>query len=1308
MAEQQDIKGMGNPSMNTEDTPQYVYQEGDIISAYNMRFTGTAEQEAGNGTNIESSQLITISAPDGINKGIGGGSFEEVGEVAFARYNSAGNNQIVLYDKATETEQVIFEDITDTGGATLLPLDPQKYLKFLLINKTYMVWVASNLEVGYTNLNTLKSGGYGTVLWEDLSLIKPQCLIPITGTYISDSGRASNFLKSKLFQFNVQYVNADFNYSAWSTWSKRIIPAEESTPTVGTDVTANNGIVLNVNIGSIRAQTINVAARYGTFIFNIVRSVDRAYVLDLPNTSVDVSNQIYEAYDPGTNIYSFVFYNEDVTIPVDVKETDLAYDNIWPANAISIINGNIIATGDFVQGYPRPTTAVTVLASGYNPNINVPGNISMDPLYVGNKGTTIFIFGPIFKSKTTVQFGGSPATNDILNITLFDTTNAANTVQYAYTVPSGQNGNLLAVITSFTATIPGASFVTNDAGATYVITIIADYKFKLQSASVTLYNAGVTVSRSIHTFLDNSSYQAAIRYYDRAGRYLPLCTDNTYIFQTPSYAQVNGNAIEFNWTINTPEAPEGAVTYQWEFTKNNTVTEGALLDVLASPINYIGTWDAHANTPTLVANTGTVGDTYQVSTPSIPTDYRNLGDGARDFKTGDYVVYNGKSWDVVDKTFADLTTGGNILALKINPLQLFNDKYTNAGVDPVLSYDFSVNDRCTLHYYIDGGVNNFINNPCVDLGVLGYDPGSQIVKLEKSATFDESDIAGKNVFIRLYSPKQQTESASATQNTTVWYEVGEMYTITNGLHDTLSGTITEGDVYFKTRQYAGAIDPNAAYEVLATDFNFSDFYPSAFSSYGRPGTYLDQFEQTERKASIAISQNFILGSRNNGLNRFYPQDVYGEGDGQCSSSYGAIGVLWQRGDVLLAIQEQNIFYIPVNIAWTQISAGQNTESISEKLLNNGRYESNGIGIGLAKESFCFNENDAWMVDPHRGEVFELTVGGISSINYKMDKYLKRVLQLAYSQGKKIVLFYNRYYKELMICIETDGGILTLFPFNTDEWNVFEPYTVGLGDILSESNGAHCTVSYNGATGDATYTPTTDYVGGDTAAFSYTSPDGPVSKNNCLTWIAGDTTVDPFAFIDRTGQPLSTLIPSNTISVSGINIAVPISIVGGNYAINGGSFVNTPGTVVNGDTVQVEVLSSASNSTTTTTTLTISGTSAPFNVTTTTADHFTVSAQYGYTIVSVVATTATGIPGSLASISVPPGSSLSVPYTAIGAGGIDVTISGSPAIPGHIKIDVDKNGVNASTIPAPMSSTYGLTIPNATSPGDDILISIDSF
>ncbi len=1312
MAQKQNITFLAGVGMNSEDTPQSVAAERDILRAYNMRFSGSAEQEANNGSNIESSQLITISTPDGINKGIGGGSFEDVGYVAFARYNSAGNNQIVLYNKSTQTEQVIFEDITDTDGEVLFPLDPQKYLKFLLINKTFMVWVASNLEVGYTNLNTLKSGGYGTVLWEDLSLLKPQCLIPITGYYISDPGRASNFLKNKLFQFTPQYTNADYNYSAWGTWSKRIIPPEESTPTVGTDVTANNGIILGINIGSIRAKTINIAARYGTFIFNIIRSVERAYVIALPNTTIDISNQIYEAYDPGTNIYSFVFYNEDVTIPVTPTETDLAYDNIWPANAIEKINGNIIGIADFVQGYPRPTTAVTVQGVGYNPNITVPLNISLDPLFAGQATTTIINpFSP--KSKTTVVFGGTPATNDVLTIVLKDSRDASAFLNYAYTVPAGQDGDLAAVIASFTASIPNASYATTDGGVTYTITIIADFQISIQSAYVTLYNAGVTVSRSIHSFLDNSSYQGAIRYYDRGGRYFPLCTDNTYIFQTPSYAQVNGNAIQFSWQINTPVAPVGAVSYQWMFTRNNTVTTGALLDVLASPINYLGVWDAHGNAPALAPNIGTVGDTRQITTPSIPTDYRNLGNGVTEFKTGDYVVYNGKSWDIVDKTFADLTTGGNVLALKIDPLRLFNDKYTNAGANTVLSYSFSENDRCTLHYYIDGSADVYINNPCVDLGVLGYDPGSNLVKVEKSATFDEADIAGKNVFIRLYSPKQQDQAASSTQNTTVWFEVGERFSITDGLHDTLSGIITDGDVYYKTRQYSGAIDPNTPYEVLATDFNFSDFYPSEFTSYGRPGTYLDQFEQTERKASIAVSQNFILGSRNNGLTRFYPQDVYGEGDGQTSSSFGAIGVLWQRGDVLLALQEGNIFYIPVNIAWTQLNDQLTGQSISEKLLNNGRYETNGIGNGLAKEAFCFNENDGWMLDPHRGEIFELSVGGVNSINGKMDKYLKRVLQLAYSQGKKIVLFYNRYYKELMVCIETDGGVLILFPFNTTDWNPFEPYTVTPADILLTEDGAHCTVSYDSMTGLGTYTPTTDYVGSDVAIIDVDTPDGQLNKHVCLLWTAGTDAVNPFSFAPRTGQPVSTLILSNTIGVSGNTIPAAISITGDpgfSYSINGGAFTAAPGTVNAGDIVQAQVTSSASNLTDTSCTLIIDGQAATFTVTTQAGagvNNFTVSAQYGYTFDSVVNNTSTGVPAGLASISVTPGNSLAEAYTAITAGSIDIGISGSPSIPGHIKISLYYLGVLSDDIPAPMPGSYSLNIPAGTDP-DAYLIAIDSY
>jgi hypothetical protein len=224
-------------------------------------------------------------------------------------------------------------------------------------------------------------------------------------------------------------------------------------------------------------------------------------------------------------------------------------------------------------------------------------------------------------------------------------------------------------------------------------------------------------------------------------------------------------------------------------------------------LDYKGSWDAKTNMPALTVGTGTVGDTYQITTPSDsndPTHYTNLGNGAN-YPTGDYIVYNGQSYDVLPKSFGDLTTTGNILAFSLSPLNLFNSEYSTQGVSTILDYQYSVGDRCTLHYYLDGSGNKmFINNPCVNLSVFGFDTGTYILKVEKSATFDASVLAGTNTFLRLYTPAPQTQAASATESETVWYEIGERITITNGQFDTTSGTLYDGGAYYKTRQFADA------------------------------------------------------------------------------------------------------------------------------------------------------------------------------------------------------------------------------------------------------------------------------------------------------------------------------------------------------------------------------------------------------------------------------------------------------------------------------------------------------------------------
>jgi hypothetical protein len=110
--------------------------------------------------------------------------------------------------------------------------------------------------------------------------------------------------------------------------------------------------------------------------------------------------------------------------------------------------------------------------------------------------------------------------------------------------------------------------------------------------------------------------------------------------------------------------------------------------------------------------------------------------------------------------------------------------------------------------------------------------------------------------------------------------------------------------------------------------------------------------------------------------------------------------------------------------------------------------------------------------------------------------------------------------------------------------------------------------------------------------------GGVSDTFTITTLAAtDATPDAFSFTDVTGAPLSTVVESNTITVTGIDIASTMTITGGEYSKNGGAYASTSTTVVATNTVKVRGTSSALNSTAVNVTLTIGGVSDTFTITT---------------------------------------------------------------------------------------------------------------
>ena len=94
-----------------------------------------------------------------------------------------------------------------------------------------------------------------------------------------------------------------------------------------------------------------------------------------------------------------------------------------------------------------------------------------------------------------------------------------------------------------------------------------------------------------------------------------------------------------------------------------------------------------------------------------------------------------------------------------------------------------------------------------------------------------------------------------------------------------------------------------------------------------------------------------------------------------------------------------------------------------------------------------------------------------------------------------------------------------------------------------------------------------------------------------------TAPSPFSFAKPPSQSANTLVTSNTITITGNTAPAPVVISGGSYSINGAAFTNAPGTITAGQTIAVQLMSSAVPGGTSSLTITIGGVQGTFAVTT---------------------------------------------------------------------------------------------------------------
>ncbi|MET0357271.1 MAG: hypothetical protein ABW044_10860, partial [Cellvibrio sp.] len=95
-----------------------------------------------------------------------------------------------------------------------------------------------------------------------------------------------------------------------------------------------------------------------------------------------------------------------------------------------------------------------------------------------------------------------------------------------------------------------------------------------------------------------------------------------------------------------------------------------------------------------------------------------------------------------------------------------------------------------------------------------------------------------------------------------------------------------------------------------------------------------------------------------------------------------------------------------------------------------------------------------------------------------------------------------------------------------------------------------------------------------------------AQSSSSSSVADDSTPVDFSFTTQTDVELNTWVISNTVIISDINVAIPITIVGGEYSVNGSAFTTSAGTISNNQTLSVRVKSSENEALQATATITL--------------------------------------------------------------------------------------------------------------------------
>lgn len=230
----------------------------------------------------------------------------------------------------------------------------------------------------------------------------------------------------------------------------------------------------------------------------------------------------------------------------------------------------------------------------------------------------------------------------------------------------------------------------------------------LQVAQMQLVNAGITASKPLKLDADKKLTSGDINLESEVTGNLPYSAMNIAdgdltIAKTSGLQTALDNKLETSL--------KGAANGLAELDSGGKVPVTQLPN---SIMEYLGTWAASTNTPTLADGTGNAGDVY-IASDAGTVDF---GSGNITFAQGDWVIYNGSTWEKSVNSNAVASVNGQTGVVVLDTDDISEGSTNKYYSSTLFDSDFSGKDTDDL---AEGATNKYYSSTLFDSDFSGKD-----------------------------------------------------------------------------------------------------------------------------------------------------------------------------------------------------------------------------------------------------------------------------------------------------------------------------------------------------------------------------------------------------------------------------------------------------------------------------------------------------------------------------------------------------------------------------------------------------------